>query len=33
METIKAVKAIAHNFNLFNKTNHKLNAKNLKVKK
>ena len=33
METIKAVKAIARNFNLSNKTNHKLNVKNLKVKK
>lgn len=32
-ETIKAIKATACNFNLFNETNHKLTATNLKVKK
>ena len=32
LRQLKAVKAIACNFNLFNETNHELNAKNLRVK-
>jgi len=33
MRQLKAVKAIACNFNLFNETNHEWNAKNLRVNK
>lgn len=32
LRQLKAEKAIACNFNLFNETNHELNAKNLRVK-